>query len=111
MPHMNGLEVLHWLRRNYRKSEVAVYLLTSSNDPEHKRQAEADGVTEYLIKSPFTERLVEKLDLLIAKLNAEQVTEASPENGSAAAPNQGLTSFPPAETFSRPGPESSPQMG
>jgi CheY-like chemotaxis protein len=84
MPRMNGLEVLQWLRRNYRKSGVAVYLLTSSDDPAHKRQAEADGATEYLLKSPFTERLVEKLDLLIAKLNAEQGTSIEDDNAAAA---------------------------
>jgi CheY-like chemotaxis protein len=106
MPRMNGLEVLHWLRRNYPKSGVAVYLLTSSDNPEHKRQAEADGVTEYLIKSPSTDRLVEKLDLLIAKINAEQGMETA-RNGNSASPQQGLTSFPQAEPFSRPGTSSS----
>jgi DNA-binding response OmpR family regulator len=77
MPRMNGLEVLHWLRRNYNESGVAVYLLTSSTDPLHKRQAEANGVTEYLIKSPLTAGLVEKLDLLIAKINADQDAKTS----------------------------------
>jgi PleD family two-component response regulator len=92
------------LRRNYAKSGVAVYLLTSSDDPEHKRQAEADGVTEYLIKSPVVKGLVEKLDLLIAKINADQGAE--PSVGERKTANQGLASFPPAETFSRPGPSS-----
>jgi CheY-like chemotaxis protein len=108
MPHMNGLEVLHWLRRNYRASGVAVYLLTSSDNPEHKRQAEAEGVTEYLIKSPFSDRLIEKLDLLIAKINAELVTKTSHENGQAAAADQNLTSFPEAEAFLRTGKNSTP---
>jgi len=105
MPRMSGLEVLHWLR-HYRKSCVAVYLLTSSDHPEHKRQAEEDRVTEYLIKSPFTDSLVEKLDLLIARLNAEEGSEA-PKNGNAAVANQGLASFAPAEAFARSGSKSS----
>ncbi len=108
MPRMNGLEVLHWLRGHYPKSGMAVYLLTSSDDPEHKRQAAAYGVTEYLIKSPFLDRLVEKLDLLIAKINAEQAPETAHQNGHAPASNQGLTSFSSAEDSSRNGTNSSP---
>ena len=50
MPRRNGLEVLHWVRQNYSDRDVAVYLLTSSEDPAHKMQATADGVTAYLIK-------------------------------------------------------------
>jgi hypothetical protein len=82
-------------------SGVAVYLMTSSDDPRHKRQAEADGVTEYLIKSPVTDDLVAKLDLLIAQINARQGTHAFPGHGRAIAVPQGLTSFPQPEAFLR----------
>jgi CheY-like chemotaxis protein len=69
MPGMNGLEVLRWLRKNYGEKNVAIYLLTSSQDPAHKNRADADGVTEYLLKTPFVERLIEKLDALIELSN------------------------------------------
>jgi hypothetical protein len=45
---------------------VAVYLLTSSEDPEHKKQATADGVTEYILKAPLIDTLIQKLDEFIA---------------------------------------------
>jgi CheY-like chemotaxis protein len=69
MPGMNGLEVLHWVRRNYNERDVAVYLLTSSEDPEHKKQATANGVTEILLKAPLVDTLIQKLDFLIATTN------------------------------------------
>jgi CheY-like chemotaxis protein len=69
MPGMSGLEVLHWVRQNYNDRNVAVYLLTSSEDPEHRKQAKANGVTEYIIKATVSERLIEKLDFLIAANN------------------------------------------
>jgi CheY-like chemotaxis protein len=111
MPRMNGLEVLHWLRRNYAKAGVAIYLLTSSDNPAHKKQAEADGVTEYLIKSPYADLLVEKLDLLIAKINDEEAPTTFQTDGVAATPNEDLTSFPQAEPFSRADESSSEAMG
>ena len=69
MPGMNGLEVLHWVRENYGDADAVVYLLTSSEDPEHQRQAKADRVTEYLLKNPSADILIEKLDRLIALSN------------------------------------------
>jgi CheY-like chemotaxis protein len=75
MPGMNGLEVLHWVRRNYNERDVAVYLLTSSEDPEHKKQAAVDGVTEYLPKALLVDTLIQKLDEMIATCNLQK-TEA-----------------------------------
>jgi CheY-like chemotaxis protein len=69
MPGMNGLEVLHWVRQNYSEKDVAVYLLTSSDDPEHRKQAAADGVNEFLSKSPLADKLIDKLDSLIEMSN------------------------------------------
>jgi CheY-like chemotaxis protein len=79
MPSMNGLEVLHWLRQNYRERNIPIYLLTSSDDPAHRRQAAADGVTEYLLKSPLAAKLIEKLDALIAWLNRVESPAAAEE--------------------------------
>ncbi len=53
MPGMNGLEVLSWIRENYRERDVTVVLLTSSQDPKHQRQAAAGGATAYLLKAPL----------------------------------------------------------
>jgi CheY-like chemotaxis protein len=77
MPHMNGLEVLHWLRRDYSERDVAVFLLTSSEDPGDMRRAAADGVTGYLLKSPMFDELIQNLDYLIATTNCQRLEEAS----------------------------------
>jgi CheY-like chemotaxis protein len=68
---MNGLEVLHWVRENYGERDVAVYLLTSSEDPSHRRQAADDRVTEFLSKSYRTDQLSEKLDGFIERNNRQ----------------------------------------
>jgi len=97
MPGMNGLEVLHWVRQNYSNRDVAIYLLTSSEDPEHRKQAAVDGVTEYLIKHPLVDKLVEKLDRLIAISNAQCLRkEREDEDVNSELPKQGLSSFPEA---------------
>jgi CheY-like chemotaxis protein len=70
MPRVNGLEVLLWLRRTYGKGDVAIYLLTSSNDPEHLKQAARAGVTKYMIKSASLDELIQTLDHFIADRNS-----------------------------------------
>ncbi len=99
MPFMNGLEVLHWIRQNYSPRDVAVYLLTSSEDPEHKRQAAVDGVTDYLLKSPQADKLIERLDCLIAMNNAQCLK--ADENGDVHSEpvNEGLASFAEAASY------------
>ena len=69
MPGMNGLEVLHWVRQNYSEREVAIYLLTSSQDPSHRQQASNDRVTEFLLKSYSADQLIEKIDDFIQRNN------------------------------------------
>ena len=69
MPGMNGLEVLRWLRQNYSDKHVAIYLLTSSENPEHRKLAAADSVTEFLFKSHLADKLIEKLDWVIEMSN------------------------------------------
>jgi len=75
MPHMNGLEVLHWLRHHYSERDVAVYLLTSSEDPGDIRRAAAGGVTKYLFKTPLFDELVQNLDHLIAISNNQTLKD------------------------------------
>jgi CheY-like chemotaxis protein len=76
MPNMDGLEVLHWLRHEHSEQDVAVYLLTSSDDPEDRRQAAAEGVTEYILKNSLFDKLIQKLDDLIAETNRHCVGDA-----------------------------------
>ena len=38
-----------------------------------RRQAAAEGVTEYILKSPFFDKLIQKLDDLIAETNRHRV--------------------------------------
>jgi len=92
MPGMNGLEVLHWVRQNYAQRDVAVYLLTSSEDPEHRKQAMADGVTEFISKSPLAENLIEKLDRLIDLINAQGKQDGASKCDREVA-TRGLSSF------------------
>jgi len=44
--------------RRYCERDVAVYLLTSSEDPMDIRRAKAGGVTKYLLKSPLYDDLI-----------------------------------------------------
>ena len=76
LPGMNGLEVLHWIRQNYTEHDVAVYLLTSSENPEHQLQAAKDGATDYLLKNTLVDKLVQKLDCLIGMSNNQHLDEA-----------------------------------
>jgi DNA-binding NarL/FixJ family response regulator len=75
MPKVNGLEVLHWVRTVYSKRDVAVYLLTSSEDPGHMRQAVAERVTRYLLKNSSLNELIESLDYLIKISNDPSLKE------------------------------------
>jgi CheY-like chemotaxis protein len=76
MPIKNGLEVLHWVRHLYRYRDVAVYLLTSSDEPGIMRRAEAERVTKFLLKKPFFDELIESLDYLITVHNDPDLMEA-----------------------------------
>jgi CheY-like chemotaxis protein len=69
MPRMNGLGVLHWIRTRYKEIKVAVYLLTSSEDPSVISRRFADGDAEYIPKRAKFDHLIQKLDDLIASIN------------------------------------------
>jgi len=75
MPGMGGLEVLRWLRRNYFKRDIAVYMLTSSDDPEDISQAEKAGITKYFFKTGLFDGLVQELDQLIASYNRKEMEQ------------------------------------
>jgi CheY-like chemotaxis protein len=80
LPRMNGLAVLRWLREKYPERDIAVYMLSSSDEPLHRRQAVASGVTEFFAKSSSLDELVQALDRLITKRNSQRV-EGKPASG------------------------------
>ncbi len=71
MPFMNGLKFFTGSAKTTARETWRFTFLTSSEDPEHKRQAAVDGVTDYLLKSPQADKLIERLDCLIAINNAQ----------------------------------------
>jgi PAS domain S-box-containing protein len=73
MPGLNGLEVLRWIRQSYCEPDVAVYLLTSSDDSYDLEQAVRAGVTKYFLKNRSFDALIEGLDQLIAIRNHRQL--------------------------------------
>ena len=77
MPHLNGLEVLKWLRLNFSERGVPVYLLTSSDDSEDRRKVERVGATGYLFKTALYNGLIQELDQLIAITNKKWLEEAT----------------------------------
>jgi len=50
LPRMNGLELLSWLRARDDFKELPVFMLTSSSEPQDRREAERFGVDAYRVK-------------------------------------------------------------
>ena len=75
MPGMSVLEMLDWLRKKYRKPEIPVYVLTSSDDPEDRRKAANAGATKYFLKTGLFDELIQELDQLIAASNHKHLEE------------------------------------
>ena len=78
VPGMGGLEVLRRLRKDYDERDVAVYLLTSSDNPEDVRQAADAGATKILFKTCFLDELLQELDQMIALRNRKLLQGWSP---------------------------------
>jgi CheY-like chemotaxis protein len=57
LPHVNGFEVLQWMRRHAECPQPPVVVLTSSNQPEDQLRAEALGAALFLTKPPFPDQL------------------------------------------------------
>jgi CheY-like chemotaxis protein len=80
MPHMTGLEVLHWLRHSYSDRNVGIYLLTSPEDPGNMCRLAADGETKSLLKNPLFDELIQNLDHLIAISNNQRLDDLSTQS-------------------------------
>jgi len=58
LPRMNGLEILAWLRSHPELKDTPVFMLTSSGEPEDRREALKQGVEAYRVKPVALEELM-----------------------------------------------------
>lgn len=70
MPHSDGLEVLHWLRHTYSGRNMAVYLLTASENLKDFTQAASDCLAKHQSKCPLFQKLTQNLDHEISLRNS-----------------------------------------
>jgi CheY-like chemotaxis protein len=61
LPHMNGFEVLEWMRRHAECPRTPVVVLTSSSQAEDQERAEALGAALFLTKPPSSDQLRQAL--------------------------------------------------
>ena len=61
LPHVNGFELLEWIRRHAEFPQPPVVVLTSSSQPEDQERAEALGAPQSLTKPPLPEQLRQAL--------------------------------------------------
>jgi CheY-like chemotaxis protein len=61
LPHVNGFEVLQWMRRHAQSPQPPVVVLTSSNQLEDQQRAAALGAAFFLTKPPVSDQLRQAL--------------------------------------------------
>jgi len=61
LPHVNGFELLEWMRQHAECPRVPVVVLTSSSQPEDQERAQALGAALFLTKPPAPDQLREIL--------------------------------------------------
>jgi CheY-like chemotaxis protein len=59
LPHVNGFELLEWIRRHAECPQPPVVVLSSSSQPEDQERAETLGAALFLTKPPAPEQLRE----------------------------------------------------
>lgn len=64
MPEMNGLELLKFVRHEYKQKNLPFIFLTSQKEREYFEEAIKEGVSDYLVK-PFTRDDFHKMILRI----------------------------------------------
>ena len=74
MPGMNGFDVLRWIRCQRLLDDVAVVMLSASDEPAHLSEANHFGAQCYLSKFPNADQLVEIVHA------AERAAEAQAAN-------------------------------
>lgn len=77
LPRMNGLELLSWLRAHDDFKAVPVFMLTSSSEPQDRREAERFGVDAYRVKPVSFGELVQ-IAREIRRKSDEHCGEAGP---------------------------------
>lgn len=61
LPHINGFEVLQWIRERPENPAPPVVVLTSSDEPEDRDRAAELGATLFLTKPPVPDQLLDAL--------------------------------------------------
>ena len=61
LPHVNGFEVLEWVREHPEYKVPPIIVLTSSDEPEDRVRATQLGATLFLTKPPAVDQLIEAL--------------------------------------------------
>jgi CheY-like chemotaxis protein len=61
LPHVNGFEVLEWVRDHRERRIPPIVVLTSSDEPEDRDRAASLGASLFLTKPPAAEQLREAL--------------------------------------------------
>jgi CheY-like chemotaxis protein len=62
IPHLDGFEVLNWIRQQPSLQSVAVAVLSGSDDAGDQQRAAALGALSYLVKPPEPQTLRQLLD-------------------------------------------------
>jgi CheY-like chemotaxis protein len=57
LPHVNGFELLEWMRRHAECPQPPVVILTSSSQPEDQERAETLGAALYMTKPPSPDQI------------------------------------------------------
>jgi len=65
LPHVNGFEVLEWVRDHPQQKVPPIIVLTSSDEPEDRDRAGKLGATLFLTKPPAVEQLLEALRTVV----------------------------------------------
>jgi CheY-like chemotaxis protein len=61
LPHVNGFEVLEWVRAHPERKTPPIIVLSSSDEPEDRDRAASLGASLFLTKPPLAEQLREAL--------------------------------------------------
>jgi CheY-like chemotaxis protein len=61
LPHVNGFEVLEWVRAHPEHPTPPIVVLTSSDEPEDRDRAANLGASLFLTKPPAPDQLIEAL--------------------------------------------------
>lgn len=68
LPHLNGFELLEWMRRHAECPTIPVVVLSSSNETEDRQRATALGAISFLTKPPTSEQISVLLQNYLPKL-------------------------------------------